>query len=151
MLVFKVRILTFIQPSPNSVYNCHNPTGLKFITGLRLGLSNLRGHKFKHSFQDRINPLCSCGFDIESTERFLLHCLQFVNECTLLGTICNINYKLLENTDSVLTQTLLFGNTSINVTDNTEILNATIHFILLTIGFDYHLFIQSQSDYFLIS
>ena len=101
--LFKTNILKFIRPSPNSVYNCHNPKGLKFITRLRLGLSHLREHKFKHSFQDTINPLCSCGLDIESTEHFLLHCPQFVNERrTLLSTIGNINYKLLENTDSNL-------------------------------------------------
>ena len=108
--LFKTNILKFIRPSPNSVYNCHNPKGLKFITRLRLGLSHLREHKFKHSFQDTINPLCSCGLDIESTEHFLLHCPQFVNERrTLLSTIGNINYNLLKNTDSNLTQTLLFG------------------------------------------
>ena len=76
--LFKTNILKFIRPLPNSVYNCHNPKGLKFITRLRLGLSHLREHKFKHSFQDTINPLCSCGLDIESTEHFLLHCPQFV-------------------------------------------------------------------------
>ena len=91
--LFKTNILKFIRRSTNSVYNCHNPKGLKFITRLRLGLS--REHKFKHSFQDRINPLCSCRIDIGSTEHFLLHCPQFVNERrTLQSTIGNINYKL---------------------------------------------------------
>ena len=138
--LFKTNILKFIRPSPNSVYNCHNPKGLKFITRLRLGLSHLREHKFKHSFQDTINPLCSCGLDIESIEHFL-HCPQFVNERrTLLSTISNINYKLLENTNSNLIQTLLFGNKSFDITDNTKILNATINFILLTKRFDKPLF-----------
>ena len=130
-----------IQPSPNSVYNCHNPKGLEFITRFRLGLSHLREHKFKHSFQDTINLLCSCRLNIESTEHFLLHCPQFVNERrTLLSHIGNINYKLLENTDTVLTQTLLFGNTSFDKTHNTKIPNATINFILLTKRFDEPLF-----------
>ena len=65
--LFNTNILKFIRPSPNSVYNCHNPKGLKFITRLRLGLNHLREHKFKHSFQDTINPLYSCGLDIEPT------------------------------------------------------------------------------------
>ena len=51
--LFQTNILKFIQPSPNSVYNCHNPKGLKFITRVRLGLSHLREQKFKHSFQDK--------------------------------------------------------------------------------------------------
>ena len=101
----------------------------------------MREHKFKHSFQDTINPLCSCGLDIESTEHFLLHCPQFFNEKrTLPSTLGNINYKLLENTDSALTLTLLFGNMSFDITGNTKILNATISFILLTKRFNEPLF-----------
>ena len=113
-LVFKSNILKFIRPSPNSVYNCHNPRGICLITRLRLGLSHLREHKFKHGFQDTLNPLCSCGNDVESTEHFLLHCPQFANERrTLLSTLGNFNCSLLENTSNVLTQTLFFGNTSL--------------------------------------
>ena len=78
----------------------------KFI--IRLGLNHLREHKFKHSFQDTINPLCSCGLHIESTEHLLLHCPQFVNgRRTLQGAIG-------ENTNSVLTQTFPFRNTPFN-------------------------------------
>ena len=40
--VFKRNILNFIRPSPNSVYNCHNPRGICLITRFRLGLSHLR-------------------------------------------------------------------------------------------------------------
>ena len=146
--VFKADILKFIRSSSNFVYNCHNSKRLTFITRLRLGLSHLRERKFKHSFQDTTNIVCSCWLDIESSEQFLLHCHQFVNErCTLLSTISNINYKLLKNTDySVLTQTLPFGNASFDIIHNTKILNATINFILLTKRFDETLFKQSQCD-----
>ena len=65
--VFKEKICNFIQPSPNSFFDCHNLKGIKLITRLRLGLSHLREHKFKHSFQDTINPLCNCSQDIESS------------------------------------------------------------------------------------
>ena len=83
LLLFKTNILKFKRPSSNSVYNCHNPKGLKLITRLRLGLSHLREHKFKHNFQDTINLLCSYGIGIESAEHFLLHCPQFANENAL--------------------------------------------------------------------
>ena len=53
--------------------NSHNPKPIKFITRLRLILSHLREHKFKHSFQDLLNPISSCGLDIESPLRYLLH------------------------------------------------------------------------------
>ena len=101
----------------------------------------LREHKFKHGFEDTLNPLCSCGNDIESTEHFLFHSPQFANERRfLLSTSGNFNYSLLENTSNVLTQTLLFGNISLSSSDNSKILSATIHFILSTKRFDKQLF-----------
>ena len=79
--VFKSK---FVRRSPNF----HNPRGIGLITRLRLVSSCLREHKFKHGFQDTLNPPCSCGNDVESTEDFLLHCPQLVNErCTLLSTL----------------------------------------------------------------
>ena len=138
---FKSNILKFIQPSPNSVYNCDNPGGICLITILSPGLSHLREHKFKHGFQDALNPLCSCGNDVGSTEHFLFHCPQFVNERrTLLSTLGNFNHSLLENTSNLLTQTLLLGNMSLSPSVNTKILIATTDFTLLTKRFDEQLF-----------
>ena len=48
--VFKNSILKFIRPSLNKIFQCHNPKGIKLVTRLRLGVSHLREHKFKHSF-----------------------------------------------------------------------------------------------------
>ena len=108
---------------------------------LRVGLSHLREHKFKYGFQDTLNPLCSCGNDVESTNHFLLHCPQFVNERrNLLSTLSNFNCSLLENTSKVLTQILLFGNTSLSPSDSFNILRAAIDFILSTKRFDKQLF-----------
>ena len=70
---FKNAILKFIKPSAHSVFECHIPQGIKFPTRLRLGLSYLREHKFKYSFQDSLNPLCKCSNQVESTTHFLLH------------------------------------------------------------------------------
>ena len=49
---FKKSILKFIRPFSNSIFNCHSPKGIKLITRLRLGLSHLYEHKFRHNFQD---------------------------------------------------------------------------------------------------
>ena len=57
MSVFKEKILNFIRSSP--FFDCHNSKGIKLIIRLGLGLSHLREHKFKHSFQDTINPSCN--------------------------------------------------------------------------------------------
>ena len=52
--IFK-SLLNFIRPSESTVFNCHNPKRVKLLTRLRLGLSHLCEHKFKHSFQDSLN------------------------------------------------------------------------------------------------
>ena len=74
-------------------------------------MSPLRGDKFNLNFKDCLNPICSCGLDIESTSHFLLHCPAFNDErYTLLSTLNNTDCKLLELTKSSLSQTLLYGN-----------------------------------------
>ena len=72
--IFKSSILKFIRPKPNNFYYCHNPKGIKLLTRLRLDLSHLCEHKFKHSFQNCLNPLCLCGNEIETSTHYLLHC-----------------------------------------------------------------------------
>ena len=72
--------------------------GVKLLTRLRLGLSHLGEKKFKHSFQDTLNPRCSCGKQFETTFHFLLACLNYSDErLTLLSKIRNTNPKILEN------------------------------------------------------
>ena len=70
--IFKKSILRFIKPSENPIFNCHNSSGIKLITRLRLGFSHLREHKFRHNFQDTLNPICSCGENIETTTHYLI-------------------------------------------------------------------------------
>ena len=134
---FKKGILQFIRPAPNNVFDCHNPQGIKYVTRLRLGLSHLREHKFKHNFQDCLNPLCSCGIDVESTSHFLLHCPFFNKErSTLLRNLKDINEKLLDKSDSTLTNILLFGDASMDNNTNKAILNTVIDFILASKRFE---------------
>ena len=141
LTIFRKNILHFIRPTPNSICNCHNPKGVKLITRLRLGLSHLRERKFKHNFQDSINPLCNYGHDIESTTHYLLHYTLFANErSTFFNTLSSLDCNLLHNTDSTLTQTLLFGNTSFKSNKNLKILIATTDYILSTKRFDEPLF-----------
>ena len=130
---FNNNILIFIRSKPNSVFNFNNSKGLKFVTRLRLRLSLLREHKFKHSFQDSINPLWSCSLDVESTIHYFLQCPLFtIKRHTLLNTISQIDNKLLDNNESNLTQHL-FCNPYRDTKTNTEILNATVNYVLTTL------------------
>ena len=131
--VFKNSILKFIRPSPNKIFQCHNPKGIKLVTRLRLGLSHLREHKFKHSFQDTLNPLCSCGLDIEATSHYFLHSPLFHAErSTLLNNINEIDRRIFNKSESVLTRILLYGDESFKDEVNLLILNSTIDFALFT-------------------
>ena len=40
--IFKKTILNFIRPSESTIFNCHNPKGVKLLTMLKLGLTHLR-------------------------------------------------------------------------------------------------------------
>ena len=120
-VVFENSILKFIRPSPSNFFNCNNYKGIRLITCLRVGMSHLHEHKFKHNFQDRLNPICNCGLDIKSTSHFLLHCPSFNDErSTLLSTLNKIYCKFLELTKSSLSQTLLYGNTLFDKEKNTH-------------------------------
>ena len=94
--IFKKNILQFIRPSPNSIFNCHNPKGVKLLTRLRLGFSHLLDHKFKHSFQDSLNPICNCGTDAETTTHHFLHYPLISDErLILINNIRNIDSNIL--------------------------------------------------------
>ena len=139
--LFRSSILKFIRPSPHSFYDCQNIMGIELVTRLYLGLSHLREHKFKHSFQDTLNLLCSCGMDVESSTHFLLQCPSYINErCTLMSNLNRINPQISQTSLQFLTNTLLFRNSSYSDKMNTHILNTTIDYILLTKRFDEPLF-----------
>ena len=137
MSIFKKRIVSFTRPLLNKVSNHYFPQGLKLLTRLRLGLHYLRYHKFKHSFLDTINPLCSCGTDSKTTLHFLLYCPNFM-ECrnTLLSEISEINSELITRNDLALIETLYFGDNSFSQYDNSRILDATIAFTVTSKRFD---------------
>ena len=110
-----------------------------YLTRLRLGLIHLRDHKLKHSFQDTLNPFCSCGLDVETSMLFFLYCPLFSNQF-MLSTVNDIDSSLTNANDTALTDILLFGKASLDITANTLILNATMNYIISTNRFEVSLF-----------
>ena len=47
--VFKNSLLKFVRPTTGSLFNVSDSLGINCFTRLRLGLSNLREHKFNHN------------------------------------------------------------------------------------------------------
>ena len=108
---------------------------------MRLGLSYLSHHKFTHNFQHCLNPICSCGQEIKTTSRFLLHCLNY--RCarkTFFEKINLIDSNVLQQSDLSVMKDLLFGSEKLNDDKNNALLTAKIEFIQSTERFKYQLF-----------
>ena len=128
--VFKQNILKFVPLGPNNVFNIYNPHSPKLSTRLHLGLSHLRGHKFKHNFSDGLDEICVCFKDIESTNHFLLQCSWFLKESQLhMNKIRDIDSSFIDHHENPLCYTL-FDKENMNDSKNAYILNATrIHWL----------------------
>ena len=138
--IFKNLILKFIRPEPNRISSTQNFEGLKLLTRMRLGLSHLADHKFRHNFQDCLNPICSCGQEIETTSHFLLHCLNY--RCarkTFFEKINLIDSNILQQSDLSITNDLLFGSEKLKDDKNNALLTSAIEFIQSTERFKYQL------------
>ena len=122
--IFKKSILKFIRPSQKGVYNCHNPKEIKLLTRSRVGLSHLREHKSKHSFQDTLNPICNCGEDNETTSHYLLYYPEYLQErMTLMNTVSCIVPNIFYFNNDQLTQILLYGKEDLDKNNSTSMLD----------------------------
>ena len=138
--LFKNALLKFIRPSHSPLYGINHPLGIKLLSRLRLGLSHLREHKFRHNFLDTINPLCSCNIEPKSTTHFLLHCHFFSeHRKTLFDSLKAIDISIIAMSDKVLTHILLFGSNLYTRELNASIIDATITFLLSTERFNQNL------------
>ena len=138
--IFKNLILKFIRPEPNRISSTQNFEGLKLLTRMRLGLSHLADHKFRHNFQDCLNPICSCGQEIETTSHFLLHCLNY--RCarkTFFEKINLIDSNILQQSDLSITKDLLFDSEKLEDDKSNALLASTIEFIQSAERFNYPL------------
>ena len=110
--IFKKSLLKCIRTIPNSVFSVADIYGIKLLTRLRVGLSHLREHKFRHNFQDTINPLCSCSLEIESTSHFFfLRCQNFISPRTnLINELHKLDSTFLNLDKISLTKLLLYGD-----------------------------------------
>ena len=112
------------------MFDVESSEGLKFLRRIRLGLSHLADHKFRHNFEGCVNPICSCGKEIETLTYFLLHCSNY--NCarqTLFKKINKIDSTILKQNYQVITKLLLFGNEKLKVAQNKSILTSTTEFL----------------------
>ena len=86
---------------------------------LRLGLSHLGDHKFRHNFQHCVSTMCYSDQDIETTTHFLFYCLSFnCTRKTLFEKINQVSGTILRQSDSTTTKILLFGDNKLDFETN---------------------------------
>ena len=97
----------FIRSTANSTFGTNDVSSLKLLTRLRVGFSHLREHKFKHNFQDTLNPLCPCSLEVEDTYQFFMRCQNFSNQQNVLFDDLNsINLEILKMSENEIMQVL---------------------------------------------
>ena len=124
-----------MRPCANSIFNIHEPYGINLLTRLRLGLSHLRDRKFRHCFQDTLNPSCDCGqwYWNGNTPFPPLQSFHTSGQ-TLLNNIRNTNEHILSHGEDQLIQTFLYGNPSFTPDDCCMYLSfGLFHFIKMSI------------------
>ena len=135
--IFKTNILKIIRPTKKSLFNIHNPNGIRRIFQLRVGLSPLKSHKKRHNFQDTPDDRCLCG-KAETTQHFLLKCPIY--NAHRLGLFQILNPILLDNNlnnlnDIEMGSLLLYGHEKLSFLTNQTIIKANINFIERTTRF----------------
>ena len=128
--LLKNDIISLIRPESKRFFNIHDHTGLRFLFQLRLRLSPLKEHKHCHNFIDTPSGTCYCNKGIEDTSHFLLSCPSYtVQSVTLVTSVKEILLKVnlihLEDHSNLY----LYGDPSINYSDNKNIILATIKYI----------------------
>ena len=64
-LKFRNLLLKIGRQIQNPTYNIHDPMEIKYLIRLRIG--HLTDHKFRHNFQNCLNPLGPCSLEVQST------------------------------------------------------------------------------------
>ena len=120
------------MPEPRNPF--HDINGAKLLTRLRSDFSHLNEH-------DKINPMCSCCKEPETTLHYLLRCnLYSIYRLELLNDICALKGSLENSSEEKLLRIVLYGAEDFTSQMNSEILKCTIKFIKKTDRFSGPLF-----------
>lgn len=137
VMEFKRLFIENIRPPKKDYFQVDDRYGLKRLTQLRVGFSDLRKHRFDHNFNCP-SPVCKCGIEEEDNEHYFLHCHFFSDHRqTLLRSLSDI----VKNDISVLPSPhlcdlILYGSKAYNEVSNMLILQSSIYFLKTTKRFD---------------
>ena len=90
--ILQKSLSNFIRSNASKVYSINDTISIKLITRIRVGFNHLRQLKFKHNFQDTLNPYCSCSIEAESTFQYFMRCHFFdALQASLMKDLRNID------------------------------------------------------------
>merc|ERR1712074_278261 len=136
--VFKKKIFNITRPKRREMYQILDRKGTKWIYQLRVGLSPLKSHKFRHNFQDLHNDICTCLLGSESSLHFFHECTNYVviRQDLLNEVIPILSSKNIPFDNEILLRILLYGHDDLNHHDNKNILLASIEYVKKSCRFD---------------
>ena len=113
--MFCKKLLTFIRPLENDTYRIYDPLGVRSLSRLRSGFSQLKLHKFGYNFPDTLNPLCLCSLETEDTEYYFLRCQ---NNISFRTNIINVNTAIASLNSNDFPRVVLYEDKSFNKETN---------------------------------
>ena len=109
------------------------------MTRLRFEFTHLNEHRFRHNFENCVNPLCSCSLNTENTEYYLLHCHRFTHHrINLMNSVNSVLDDFVSDIDKK--DILLYGDPWLDNNKNKIILEATLNYIKVSERFSGSLF-----------
>ena len=84
--LFRKHLSSFIWPVANNISNGNNAKKVKLLTRLRVDFSHLKKHKFRHNFQNAINPYVAVETLLNQQHTFFFTTLTFLMKDRLLLT-----------------------------------------------------------------
>ena len=133
---FRSHLHALYQSNLRETYGIHDPTGLKYLFQLRVGLSPLRYHKKRHNFLATPCDTCLCNTGTETVEHFLFKCPFYTSKRLILAQsviplLIHCNLAFLQNDINLY----LYGHRKLKE-DNKTVLLETIKFIKATNRFN---------------
>ena len=130
LIQFKKRISLFVCPKGTSCYDIRDNFGTTVLTKIRVSFSDLRDHRFSHSFNCS-SPICSCGIDDGTPTHYFLCCPRYntlrITYLSKISEIIGSNVSILPYDH--LIHILMYGSNVFNVVSNKAIINETLAFI----------------------
>ena len=116
-----------------SLFSIHDTVGVKLLPRLRLQLSHLNEHKFRHNFKDCMSPMCDCGAETQTTSHFFLRCQFFASERQKLrDDVYRLDASIKHLNEESVIDVLLHDSDRSNDSKNKQILLHTICYVQVT-------------------